>query len=328
MPKQRGKRGKGSPGKTPRRTQQAPIRRDFPCAQTLCRINLFDRHIYRALRKVPTGIKPLLLARDGEAIDRVKQATTAAELLDVAPMAIGLAETAWEERMQRLGPEVLPLIVERLQQSGTMGDADARTRLREKLISHLRWHGDGGAEALVVAFDALDDYGRSLACVVLGLLKAGDAAEPIWDYYQKVARNPRESYLVGALWGLIDLQDERAGAAVAELLQRGHALYERFGFAALAGDARAIGPLFQTLARGQADEPEDVVMAIAAIGHRIGREALSAEIARVLPASRPPEEAGTVADQILARTASDVEEYFSLYLRGPTPEDIAEATKG
>ncbi len=277
---------------------------------------------------MPAGIKPLLLARDREAIDRVKQASTAAELLDVAPMAIGLAETAWEERMQQLGPEVLPLIVERLQQSRTMRDADARTRLHEMLIAHLRWRGDEGAEALLSAFDALDDYGRSLACVVLGLLKAGDAAGRIWDYYQKVARNPRESYLVGALWGLVDLQDERAGAAVAELLQRGHVFYERFGFAALAGDARAIGPLFQILARAQADEPEDVVMAIAAIGHRIGREALRAEIARVIPASRPPEEADVMADQILARTPSDVEEYFSLYLRGPTPEDIAQATEG
>lgn len=48
--------------------------------------------------------------------------------------------------MQQLGPDVLPLIVERLQQSRTMRDADAQTHLRERLITHLRWRGDAGEE--------------------------------------------------------------------------------------------------------------------------------------------------------------------------------------
>lgn len=326
MPKKRAKPGKRSQGKTPRRAQQPAVRHDIPCAQTLFRISLFDRHTYTALRNVPAQLKPILQLRDHEWIEQVKRASTPGVLLDLAPQATGLAETVWEDRMQQLGPEILPLIVERLQQSRTMRDLDAQTRLREKLIAHLRWRGYAGAEALLAAFDAIDDFSRSLASVVLGLLKAQDTAEHIWDYYQMVARNPQESYLVGALWGLIDLQDERASGALIDLLQRGRAFHERWGFLALAGDELAIVPSFHTLIRARPDEPEDVMMAMAAIGHRIGRYALSAEIARVMPASRPPEEADEWAGQILARTPGDVEDYFSLYFRGPTAEDLEQAT--
>ena len=328
MPMQRSKQRKRPPGTAPHRIQGPTSGGHFPSAQTLFRINLFDRHIYRELRKVPAEIKPILLLRDRERIERIKQATAPAALLDLAPEATGLAERAWEDWMQQLGAEVLPMIVERLKQAPTIRDVGAQTRMRETLIAHLRWRGDAGAEALRAAFDSLDDFSRSLASVVLGLLRAGDAADQIWDYYQKVARDPRGSELVGALWGLVDLEDERVGGAVVDLLEHGHAFYERLGFVALAGDARAIGPLFRTLVHMREDEPEDVMMAIAAIGHRIGREALSAEIARVMPATRPPEEAKATADQILARTARDVEEYFSLYFRGPTHEDIAQAMKG
>lgn len=328
MPKQRTTKGKRSTVNTPKRGQQPTIQHDFPSAQTLCRINLFDRRTYETLKKVtiPAEIKPILQLRDRDRIEQVKQATTPAVLLDVVPQAIGLAETLWEDRMQQYGPEMLPLIVERLQQSRTIQDRDTQTRVVERLIAHLRWRGDAGADALLAAFDALDGYGRSLACVVLGLLKAQDATDQIWTYYQKVARDRQKSYFVGALWGLIDLQDERASGALAELLQSGQEFYERFGFLALAGDARSIAPLFHAIIHARPEEREDGVMAIAAIGHRIGREALRAEIARIMPATRPAEEADTWADQILARTPSDVEDYFSLYLRGPTPEDLAQAT--
>jgi hypothetical protein len=147
MPKKRAKPGKRSQGKTPRRAQQHAVRHDVPSAQTLFRINLFDRHTYTALRKVPAQLKPILQLRDHERIEQVKRASTPGVLLDLAPQTTGLAETVWEDRMQQLGPEILPLIVERLQQSRTMWDLDAQTRLHEKLIAHLRWCGDAGAEA-------------------------------------------------------------------------------------------------------------------------------------------------------------------------------------
>jgi hypothetical protein len=82
------------------------------------------------------------------------------------------------------------------------------------------------------------------------LLRAGR----IWDYYQKVVRNPRESYLVGELWGLIDLHDERAAGALVDLLHRRQMFYELPGFLALAGDACAIVPLLHTIIRVPDDD--------------------------------------------------------------------------
>lgn len=67
MPKQR-KRGKGQ---TPQRAQQPAARHDFPSTQTLFRINLFDRHTYAALRKIPAELKAILQLRDHERIERV-----------------------------------------------------------------------------------------------------------------------------------------------------------------------------------------------------------------------------------------------------------------
>lgn len=52
-------------------------------------------------------------------------------------------------------------------------------------------------------------YGRGLASVALGLLGSQATANRIWRFYQAAVRNPRETHFVGALWRLIDLEDER-----------------------------------------------------------------------------------------------------------------------
>ena len=288
-------------------------------------MHLRDRRIHALIRRVPAALKPVLEVRDREAIGLVKHAETPAALIDLAPLAIGLAETAWEERMRELGPEAIPLIVERLAHANEIRDANHRTLLREKLIAHLRWRGDAGADALIACFDALDDHSRSLASIVLGLLGARSSAGRIWDYYQKVARNPRENYLVGALWGLIDLQDECAAGALVELLRRQQSFYELYGFLALAGDVRAIVPLLQTILRVPEDDRWDPAMALTAIAHRIGRKALVAELEKTVPAGQPREVAQTRAGQILERPASAAEEHFALFYRGLAPEDLAQA---
>jgi len=54
----------------------------------------------------------------------------------------------------------------------------------EELIGALRWQGDAGAWVLRQRFDDLDNYGRCLACVVLGLLDERPAADEIWHFYQ------------------------------------------------------------------------------------------------------------------------------------------------
>jgi hypothetical protein len=325
MPKRRGKRQQHIPTNPspPARSGGPPV--NFPSAPTLFRTQLIDRRTHALLRRIPAAMRPILQERDRAQIELVKQAATPAALIDLAPAATGLAESTWQDRMRQLGPDAIPLIGERLAHASQIRDANQRTLLYEKLIGELRWRGDSGAEALLASFGALDDYSRSLASVVLGLLGARSSAGRIWDFYQKVTRNPRESYFVGALWGLIDLQDERASGALVDLLHRRQTFYELPGFLALAGDARAIIPLMHTIIHAPEDDRYDLAMALTAIGHRIGREALVAELDKTVAAERPREVSQTRADQILERPASAVEEHFVLFYRGLTPEDLARA---
>lgn len=318
------KRQQRTPNRSARPAQSARPPTDFPSAPTLFRMNLLDRRTHALLRRIPTALKPILLARDRERIGLVKQAATPAALIDLAPLATGLAETTWHDRMRRVGPEAIPLIVERLTHANEIRDADHRTMLREKLIGELRWRGDDGAEALLASFDTFDDYSRSLACVVLGLLGARSSVGRIWDYYGKVARNARTSYLVGALWSLIDLQDQHTAGALVDVLHRQQMFYELPGFLALAGGASAIVPLLQTIIRVPDDDRYDLAMALTAIAHRIGREALVAELDKTVPAEQSREVSQTRAGQILQRPASAAEEHFALFYRGLTPEDLAQ----
>ena len=324
MPKRRDKRQQRTLNRPARPAQPAGPPTDFPSAPTLFRLNLLDRRTHALLRRIPADLKPILLARDREPIELVKQAATPAALIDLASLAAGLAETTWHNRMRELGPEAIPLIAERLAHADEIRDAGHRTRLRENLIGDLRWRGDAGAEALLACFDTLDDYSRSLACVVLGLLGARSGAGKIWHYYQKVVRNTHESYLVGALWGLIDLQDEHIGGALVDVLHRQQMFYELPGFLALAGDAQAIVPLLQTMIRVPQDDGYELAMALTAIAHRIGREALVAELDKTVPAEQSREVSQVRADQILQRPASTAEEHFALFYRGLTPEALAQ----
>src|SRR6476646_2034669 len=114
MPKRRDKRQERTLNRPARPAQSAGSPTDFPSAPTLFRVNLLDRRTHALLRRIPTALKPILLARDRERIDLVEQAATPAALIDLAPVATGLAETTWHDRMRRLGPEAIPLIVDRL----------------------------------------------------------------------------------------------------------------------------------------------------------------------------------------------------------------------
>ena len=296
-----------------------------PSAQTFFRIMQGDRQTQATLRKATSALKPVLWLRDRELVALVKRAKTPAALIELAPMATGLAEAAWEDRMRRLGPEVLPLIQAQLANLRAIRDKDDQTAMVEKLLAELRWRGAAGASILLDVFDVLDDYGRSLACVVFGLLGAQAGADRIWSFYQKAERNQRETYFVGALWGLIDLKDGRAGRALADLLRRRRAFYELFGFLALAGDQRAMIPLMEMIVREPEDDRYEPLMALAGIAHRIGRDALLTELRNVSPPEEGDEGRAALADRILSRPASAVEEYFEMYFRGITPADVKKA---
>ena len=299
-----------------------------PSAQSLFRFQLTDPQTRDLMRKTLSRLKPILWMRDREKVNQIERARTAEEVLDLVPLARGLGETTWHNRMRRFGPEVVPLISERLKTVGSIRGRATRDMTLEKFIAELRWRDEAGAEVLLERFDDLDDYGKSLACVVLGLLGARASADKLWDFYQKVARKRREEYFIGPLWGLIDLKDERAGGALADLLSERRDFYELFGFLSRAGDARAVIPLMTATTRMPEERRSQAIIAMLSIAHRIGRDALVAEFDKVASPEESRKSLEAAADQILARPASLAEEYFASFYRGLTPDDVAQVFPG
>ena len=296
-----------------------------PSAPTFFRLPLADPQTRDLLNKATSRLKPLIWMRDRESVKQIKRARTAEEVLDLVTLASGLGEMAWQDRMRQFGPEVVPLISERLKTVKNIREEETRDMAFEKLIAELSWRGDAGATALMERFDDLNDYGRSLACVVLGLLGAQASADKMWAFYQRVEHNRRETYFVGALWGLIDLKDERAGGALANLLMWGRNFYELFGFLSLAGDARAVAPLLIVTLQPTEEEQSHALMALVSVAHRIGRDALLAELDKVTLPEEPREDLEAIAGDLLAKAASKAKEYFALFYRGLTPGDMARA---
>lgn len=292
-------------------------------APTLFRFTLIEETRDLVEAKL-SKFKPLLWLRDRKNVKQIEQAGTADELLDLVFLASGLAESTWQDRMRQLGPEVIPLTAARLKSSGQIRGRERRDMVVEKYIAALRWRGEAGGQVLLDCFEALNAYGRSLACVVLGLLEMPAGADKIWTYYQKVVRNRSESYFVGALWGLIDLRDERAGQALAELLTKRRYFYELFGFLALAGDAQAVNPLLQLLAEVPEENQLDPLMALLSIGHRLGREGLLAELERIGSPEETPAEREAAVEAILSKPADYAKNHFQLFYRGLSAEDLAE----
>ena len=298
----------------------------FPSAQTMYRAHLVDPQFEDIIAQATAQVSPEVWERDRGDAQRIEQAPTVEDVLDLIPIASGTAEPSWHRRMQQFGDEAVPLITKRLRGARKIEDDHVRSLTYEHLLSALRWKGEAGASALLDCFDELGTYGQSLACISLGLLDAQDAAPTIWAFYESVKRNNSENYLVGALWGLIDLQEPRAADALTELLFEGHYFYELFGFLSLAGDIQAVLPLLllSTLgARISKDVAQHAAMALVSIGHRVGRESLLAEFEKVgsgLTGQQKHRE--STVDDILAASPQTAEEYFALFYRGLQPEDI------
>ena len=319
--RQRRRRGTGRRG-------PAVAQASIPSVQTFFRFPLADAQTRDLMRRATARLGPLVQTRDREAIQQIESAKTADEVLDLVTMATGLAETAWQDRMRRFDSEVLPLISERLKTVRDIRDRETRSMVIERLIADLRWRGDDGAGVLMERFDDLDDYGQSLACVVLGLLGAQDSADRMWAFYEKVKRDRRRTYFVGALWGLIDLKDGRAGGALVDLLMQGRNFYELFGFLSLAGDARAVVPLLMAATQLPETLQMHASMALVSVAHRVGRDALLAELEKVAKPEEPREAREGVAGDLLAQPASKAEEYFALFYRGLAADDLARVFSG
>ena len=289
-------------------------------ASTMFRYTLLDQD-NNLIRQGLAKLKPVLWLRDRKKVKQIEQAKTAEALLDLSGQATGLADETWFEQMRRFGPEILPLISERLKKLKDISDTGTQDTILEKLIAELRWRGEAGGEVLLDCFDNLPPYGRCLACIVIGRLNMQSGADKVWAFYRQSFRYRGESFFIGALWGLIDLRDERVSEALADLLRQQNYFYELFGFVALAGDARSVVLLLQAamnIPRKQAIDPS---MALVSVAHRIGREALLVELKKATPReTRAMRE--VAADGILSKPASYAEAHFELFYQGFTAEDL------
>jgi hypothetical protein len=133
---------------------------------------------------------------------------------------------------------------------------------------------------------------------------------------------------VGALWGLIDLQDERAGEALVELLHQQRRFFELFGFLSLAGDERAVLPLLQAMQRMPEEARMDPTMALLSISHRLGRETLLAELEKAASPQETRADREAAVEAILSKPAEYARTHFQLFYRGLTADDLPQIFSG
>ncbi len=130
--------------------EKAHRRQPAPSAQTVFRATLYDEQSRATVDRATEMLKAELWERDGKVVFQINRAKTAEEVVDLAPLALGLAESAWRKRMRAdYGLDAVPLLAQRLKASQAIADDKERDIVRERLIAALRWNGDAGAEALV-----------------------------------------------------------------------------------------------------------------------------------------------------------------------------------
>lgn len=290
----------------------------YPSPATLYHTQLRDAASYEAVRQGMMKLRVLLWLRDGGNVRKIQQAETLEELLDLTPLASGLAEYTWHDQLAEFGEAVAPAIADRLRRSGP---GNLHENVVDRLVGELRWRGPAGVQALQKCFPALDDYGKSLACVVFGLLNVHQAADLIWKFYRRVRNQADEWYFIAALWGLVDLGDQRVCPALLEWLRAGESFYELFGFLALAGDETAVVPLLKLVDDVEDRDRYDLALAAAAIGQRLGRPAFLQAILTGAPEDEAVM-AAEVADRLLSIPAEEVRRYFEVFLRGFQADDV------
>lgn len=297
-----------------KRQSRQNVRGMVPSAQTVFRFTILDFETRRAVDQAAESLGPELWARDRDSVEKIERAKTADELLDLAVIATGMAEPTWFKRVRQFGPGIVPLMTQRLKSSRDIADATHQTLVREHLIAALRWRGTLGANALQECFADLDEYAQSLVSVVFGVLHARSSADLIGDLFQRTKQYP-EKFFVGALWGLIDLQDPRIADALAELIQLERVYYEMFGFIARAGDERTVMPMVSVMVHGNESEREQAGYTLSAIAHRVAREKVIEALAKDISAEQR-ETVERMVDKLLQYPMDAIEDYFEMYYRG------------
>ena len=296
-----------------------------PSAATFFYFSIVDRETQAVIRKKMSSLKGELLLRDGPRIQQINRAQTAEEVLDLTPLATGLGANAWQKRIEQFGPEILPLIAERLRKAKRIKDEMAQDLTYEQLLGELRWRGDAGADVLMAVFDDLDLYGRCLACIVLGLLGRSDAGDRMLKTYYAAIKKTEERLFVGPLWGLVLLRDERAARVLADEALEGKRYYELFGFLALVGDETCVYPLLTILLDKDDPNHDAADVALTSIVHRIGKQAF-VDIFED-PGPSYADLLTKLADRCLATPMSEVEDFFSLFYPHPLQDDNEKAAQ-
>lgn len=294
-----------------------------PSAVTLGRLHLLTPDMSALVKQTIEQTAPHVWDRDRGTVEQIGRADTPEALLDLAAQATGLAQTPWLDRVRGYGSRIAPLLAERLKHVRDVSDADHRTHLNEHLIAAFYVCGPDTAALLLDCFPTLDDYGKSLASVILGMLGAQESADTLWEFFQYIQDRPNENYFIGPLWGLVDLGDPRAADALDEIMGIGFYFFEVFAMAHRAGDARLVLPLFYALTRGNERVQESARMALVSIAHRVGRAALLdglAPIGRdggVTDANREE-----MADRILGYDPCWSEDHFASFFQGIDASEI------
>jgi len=254
-----------------------------PKAQTMWRLAEVSGQLDSMLQDLARYGLDALALRSPEALAAIQAAQTPAQLVFLTKDARGMAVQAWRERMQAFGAEALPSVVRRLQSSQSIRDEDEREVIVERLIGVMPRLGDGAGAALLSCFNSLDTYGQSLACIVFGVMGLREAGDVIWRYFEHMRDDEDMGFIVGALWGLLDLDDARADEGMAYLLTAERWFPEQYGFAARGGSLLCLGPLIERMfatirASNYENEGQDVIMALAGMMTRVGEAPVRAAL--------------------------------------------------
>lgn len=283
-----------------------------PSAQTMWRVMHLNFGVQDKLVETTMDLRPALWKRDHVKIQRIEQAPDLESVLDLAPAAMGMDDYAWLKRMRGFGPDAADAIMARINSDWMHSHAKQRAAIQERYLGALRWCEGRAAGALMECWDSLDDYGRSLAAIALGLLGETSAADRIWAFFQRMRPLP-QSYFVGPLWGLIDLGDPRAADALVDLAADRRRYYEQGGFLSRAGDHRVVLALIVEALDGTDERRSEAMWALTGIAHRIGRDNFHAT-ARDCDA-QPTESSGvkSFVDLIFRYSQDDVEQHFEAF---------------
>jgi len=294
-----------------------------PSQFTLFRHQIFDEMAREVLLEMHQRIKPRVWQRDRTAVQRIARAQNLEELLDLASIAVGLGQDAWEARLLEFDVgESLVGIAARLRQAHERIKNDReRLQVYQTLIRALRWRDNAGAQVLLDCFPALDAYGKSLACVVFGLVKEKAATDSIWEFYLQ-SHGGKGEHILGALWGLVDLGDRRAISALVDQLKSGRWNYELFGWLSMRGDATTVAPLMQAIVQSPKAVRLQPMMAMIGVAQRVGRAAFEAEVRAAFPEEAHADERQSLLEQIFSQPASVPEVHFETFYRGLTLDSV------